>query len=207
MPSNPLLTQDELDYIQQILADPPSRPQAEAQPKLGEQLSELLGRLDEAGQLTLNTRQHEQHLSFPLHLVREGSDAPRLELGAPQIFEGSNSERPWRMSPSSPLQLLDEQGNTSDLQVVELSHDGMLVHNTGSATPAANPTLRLLLPRQRLVCLQLWLVRRVSRKRYAYRLVARQAKDEQLLLQYLFEQHQALQHNGAAAGQPHRAAG
>lgn len=205
MPGHPLLTRDELDYIQQILADPPSRPQAQAQPKLGEQLSELLGRLDNTGQLTLDTRLHNQHLSFPLHLVQDGSEAPRLELGAPQIFEGSSSERPWRMTPPTPLTLLDEQENASGLQVMELSHDGMLVQNNGSGSPAANPTLQLLLPQQRLVRLQLWLVRRVSRTRYAYRLVARQVSDEQLLRQYLFEQHQALQRGATTTAQLHRA--
>ena len=108
MQSDPLLTQDELDFIQKIISKPPQtrRPSAAPQLTLGERLSELLSRLGEEEQLSLDTHSDNQHLSFPLQLIQDEQSQSRLELGAPLIFEQGVNERPWRLVLPEALTLL-----------------------------------------------------------------------------------------------------
>ena len=89
MQSDPLLTQNELDFIQKILFKPPQKRRPDAAPPLalGKRLSELLARLGNEEQLSLDTHTDNQHLSFPLHLIQDDHSQSRLELGAPLIFE------------------------------------------------------------------------------------------------------------------------
>ncbi len=97
MQSDPLLTQDELDYLQKILFKPAQTRPANAAPQLimGEQLRELLARLGQEQQLSLDAHSDNHHLSFPLLLIQdEQAPASRLELGAPLIFEQGVNERP-----------------------------------------------------------------------------------------------------------------
>ncbi|MCW1937935.1 hypothetical protein OMD46_19305 [Pseudomonas sp. MDMC_285] len=67
MQSDPLLTQDELDFLQKILFKPPQKRRSTAAPQLalGDRLSELLARLGNEEQLSLDTHSDNQHLSFP----------------------------------------------------------------------------------------------------------------------------------------------
>ena len=200
MQSDPLLTPDELDYIQQILSKPQrkSRPSAAPQLAIGEQLSELLSRLGNAEQLSLDTHRDHQHLSFPLHLIQDEQSHSRLELGAPMIFEHGVNERPWRLELPAPLTLLDSNDRPCGLQAIELSHNGMLVRYGKPGSPAKDQLLQLMLPQQRRVQLRARLVRRISQARYAYTLTTLHAEDEQTLRQYLFEQHSDLQHHPEA---------
>ncbi len=193
MHSAPLLTQDELDYLQKILFKPAQTRPANAAPQLimGEQLRELLARLGQQQQLSLDAHSNNQHLSFPLHLIRDEHSHSRLELGAPLIFEQGVNERPWRLTLSSPLILLDSNDQPSGLKALELSNNGMLVQYGKPGLPASNPLLQLMLPEDRRVQLRARLVRRVCQSRYAYRLQTLHAEDEQTLRRYLFEQHSA----------------
>lgn len=191
MQSDPLLTQAELDFIQQVTASPPRKRRASAAPRLdlGEQLSKLLGRLGDGEQFSLDTHSGEDHLSFPLHLIEDDHSQPRLELGAPLIFEQGVSERPWRLPLTTPLPLLDSRDRRSGLQALELSNNGMLAQYDAPRSPAKVQLLQLLLPQQRRVQVRARLVRRVSQSRYAYSLQPLHSEDEQTLRQYLFEQH------------------
>lgn len=206
MQSDPLLTQDELDYIQKILSTssrrrrPSTAPQLAIGEQLSEQLSELLSRLGNQEQLSLDTHRDDQHLSFPLHLIQDEQSHSRLELGAPLIFEHGVNERPWRLELPAPLTLLDSDDRPSGLQAMELSHSGMLVHYGKPGSPAKDQLLQLMLPQQRRVQLRARLVRRLSQARYAYSLTTLHAEDEQTLRQYLFEQHSDLQHRPATIG-------
>lgn len=196
MQRDPLLTQAELDFIQQITAHTPRKRRPGPAPRLdlGAQLSELLGRLGDGEQFSLDTHSGEDHLSFPLQLIEDGHSQPRLELGAPLIFEQGVSERPWRLPLSTPLQLLDSRDRRSGLLALELSNNGMLVQCDAARSPAKVQLLQLLLPRQRRVQLRARLVRRVGQGRYAYSLQTLHSEDEQTLRQYLFEQHSDRQH-------------
>lgn len=191
MQSDPLLTQDELDFIQKIISKPTQVRQTNAAPQLalGERLSELLGRLGDEEQLSLDTHSDNQHLSFPLRLIQDGQSQSRLELGAPLIFEQGVNERPWRLVLPEALTLLNSDDQPSGLQALELSNNGMLVKYRNAGTPAKDQLLQLLLPRERRVQVRARLARRVSKTRYAYSLQTLHAEDEQTLRQYLFEQH------------------
>lgn len=200
MHSDPLLTQAELDFLQQLTSQPArQRPERFAsQPDIGRQLGELLDRLGDDQCLSLDTHGDGEHLSYPLRLVKDGRNPTRLELGAPLILEPGVIERPWRLALSSPLTLLDSQGGSCDLQVLELSSNGMLVRRSGCGAPARTLSLQLLLPRRGRVRFRAQLVRRLGPARYAYRLHLRQAQDEQALRQFLFEHHRSGQRRAAA---------
>lgn len=200
MQSDPLLTQDELDFIQKILFKPPQKRRPDAAPSLalGKRLSELLARLGNEEQLSLDTHTDNQHLSFPLQLIRDDHRQSRLELGAPLIFEQGVSERPWRLVLPTALALLDDRGQPSGLKALELSNNGILVEYSKTGTPAKDQLLQLLLPQERRVQLRARLARRVSQKRYAYSLQTLHTEDEQTLRQYLFEQHSGQQSQTAA---------
>lgn len=200
MQSDPLLTQDELDFIQKILFKPPQKRRPDAAPPLalGKRLSELLARLGNEEQLSLDTHTDNQHLSFPLQLIRDDHRQSRLELGAPLIFEQGVSERPWRLVLPTALALLDDSGQPSGLKALELSNNGILVEYSKTGTPAKDQLLQLLLPQERRVQLRARLARRVSQKRYAYSLQTLHTEDEQTLRQYLFEQHSGQQSQTAA---------
>lgn len=200
MQSDPLLTQDELDFIQKILFKPPQKRRPDAAPSLalGKRLSELLARLGNEEQLSLDTHTDNQHLSFPLQLIRDDHRQSRLELGAPLIFEQGVSERPWRLVLPTALALLDDSDQPSGLKALELSNNGILVEYSKTGTPAKDQLLQLLLPQERRVQLRARLARRVSQKRYAYSLQTLHTEDEQTLRQYLFEQHSGQQSQTAA---------
>ena len=200
MQSDPLLTQDELDFIQKILFKPPQKRRPDAAPSLalGKRLSELLARLGNEEQLSLDTHTDNQHLSFPLHLIQDDHRQSRLELGAPLIFEQGVNERPWRLALTTALTLLDSSDQPSGLKALELSNNGILVEYSKTGTPAKDQLLQLLLPQERRVQLRARLARRVSQKRYAYSLQTLHTEDEQTLRQYLFEQHSGQQSQTAA---------
>lgn len=202
MQSDPLLTQDELDFIQQILSKPTQtrRPSAVPQLALGERLSELLTQLGDEEHLSLDTHSDNQHLSFPLRLIQDGHSQSRLELGAPLIFEQGVSERPWRLVMPTTLVLLDSSERPSGLLALELSNSGMLVEYRRAGTPARDQLLQLLLPREQRVQLRARLVRRVSKTRYAFSLQTLHEEDEQALRQYLFDQHSEQQLQTATVG-------
>ncbi|MBF8161843.1 PilZ domain-containing protein [Ectopseudomonas hydrolytica] len=202
MQSDPLLTQDELDFIQQLLSQTTRQHHRSAPSELaiGERLSELLSRLGDEKQLSLDTHSDDEHLSFPLRLIQDDQRHSRLELGAPLIFENGVNERPWRLTLSSPLPLLDSAERPSGLQAVELSNNGMLVQYGKSGSPAKDQLLQLILPQQRRVQLRARLVRRVSQSHYAYSLQTLHSEDEQTLRQYLFDEHSNRQREPEAVG-------
>lgn len=202
MQSDSLLTQDELDFIQKILFTPPQQRCRRAAPQLvlGERLSEFLTRLGNEEQLSLDTHTDTQHLSFPLHLIQDAQSQPRLELGAPLIFEQGVSERPWRLVLPTALALLDGNDQPSGLKALELSNNGVVVEYCRTGTPTKDQLLQLMLPQARRVQLRARLARRVSHKRYAYSLQTLHSEDEQMLRQFLFEQHSEWQALTAALG-------
>ncbi|MDH0621872.1 hypothetical protein N5E31_01240 [Pseudomonas chengduensis] len=200
MQSDPLLTQDELDFIQKILFKPPQKRRPDAAPPLalGKRLSELLARLGNEEQLSLDTHTDNQHLSFPLHLIQDDHSQSRLELGAPLIFEQGVNERPWRLALTTALTLLDSSDQPSGLKALELSNNGVLVEYSKAGMPTKDQLLQLILPQERRVQLRAQLARRVSQTCYAYSLQTLHEEDEQTLRQYLFEQHSEQQSQTAA---------
>lgn len=187
MHNAPLLTQTEIDFIQTLSTQPSPRtalPQG-VKLSLGEQLGELLERLGDGEYLSLDSHNQNEHLSFPLRLVRTGRQSARLELGTPLILQMGAIERPWRLRLTHALPLRD------GLQVLELSSNGMLVRQATMTPPERLLRGNLQLSESICVRVEGHLVRRVARNRYAYRLQPLRAQDEQHLREFLFEHHRA----------------
>lgn len=199
MHSDPLLTQAELDFIQQLNTptSPRQQPGTQRQLVIGDQLAELLKRLQRDEQVSIDTHSDNQHLSFPLHLVQDGHSHSRLELGTPLILEQGEIERPWRLVLDAPLLLLDQYERRCGLQVLQISSNGMQVQCSRSSSPGKDLRLQLLLPHHQRVQLHVQLIRRLSQTRYAYSLLPLGEQDEQYLRQFLFEQHNARQSESA----------
>lgn len=196
MQNEPLLTQAELDFIQQLTSPPPRKPRSAVTPRLsiGQQLSELLNHLSDDEQLSLDTYSNGEHLSFPLNLIKDDRQHTRLELSAPLILEQGTVDRPWRLPLSVPLALLDGNDQASELQVLELSSNGMLVRYEHPGRPPRQQLLQLLLPQRQRIQLRAQLIRRIGPARYAYRLHPLHADDEENLRQFLFKHYSARQH-------------
>ena len=131
MHANALLTQDELDFIQNMqhspqlnLADPISSLLVNGDRRIQALLTHLMA--NETVQL--QARFNNQQISFPLQLVEDEFHALHLQLGSPEIYESSPKPRPWRMTLEQPAALLDEQDKHSGLWVREISSKGVLVH-------------------------------------------------------------------------------
>ncbi|VXC75234.1 conserved hypothetical protein [Pseudomonas sp. 8Z] len=201
MHNDPLLTQAEIDFIQSLSMQPTPRPTVPqtARLSIGEQLGELLERLGEDENLSLDTHSQGEHLSYPLRLIRTGHESPRLELGAPLILETGDIERPWRLRLPQALPLLDNRGQPNGLQVLELSSNGMLVRQQALSTPEPRLLGRLQLSEEVCVRIKGHWVRRVGRSRYAYHLQPLCTQDEEQLREFLFEHHRAGQLNETPA--------
>jgi hypothetical protein len=192
MPKDPLLTQEELAYIHDLLganggpagATPhfpvDSNPQTQA----------LLATLGARAQLTLEARVGGQRLAFPLRLVEDEFRALHLKLDPPRIYEKDHGpvERPWRLQLPEVLILQDRDGRSTGLRVHELSPSGLLLETTESKPPP-DFSLWLPLPDQAPLPLQGRYVRTVEGGLHAYCLKPGQRDDLKRLHQYLFQQH------------------
>ena len=197
MNNAPLLTQAEIDFLQRLTTQTPLA--CDPPRDIGAQLGELLERLGADDYLSLDARSQDKHLSYPIRLIRKGRQAPRLEMGAPLILEPGEVERPWRLTLSQPLTLLDSKNRPGELEVVELSSNGMLVRCAKPGKPARTLRANLQLPEQACIHLQARLVRRVAGVCYAYHLQPLRSEDEQHLRQFLFDHHTTRQSNQASA--------
>lgn len=131
MQPDALLTQDELDFIQDMqhspqlnLADPTSSLQVNGDRRV----QSLLARLVANEQVTLQAQFNNQQISFPLQLVEDEFNALHLQIGSPEIYEDDGPMlRPWRLSMEQPCPLLDAQGKPSGLLVRDISFKGVLL--------------------------------------------------------------------------------
>lgn len=130
MQADTLLTQDELDFIQDLqhapslnLADGMSSLQVNGERRL----QQLITRLVANEQVTLQAQFNNQQISFPLQLVEDEFHALHLQLGSPAIYEDGPTLRPWRLSMNTPTPLLDPQGLPTALLVRDISFKGVLL--------------------------------------------------------------------------------
>ncbi|MBA1202549.1 hypothetical protein G7009_12370 [Pseudomonas capeferrum] len=130
MQADALLTQDELDFIQDMQYVPQlnkTDPMSSLLVNGERELKDLLTRLVANEQVTLQAQFKNQQISFPLQLVEDEFHAVHLHLGSPDIYEDGPMLRPWRLTLDTPAALLSAQGAGSGLWVRDISFKGALV--------------------------------------------------------------------------------
>ncbi|MES2821225.1 MAG: PilZ domain-containing protein [Pseudomonadota bacterium] len=186
------LSQDERDFIQQLLISPVNGKSAQA-PSFrvdgGEQANTLLRRLGANANLSLESQFDDYSMTFPLQLVEDEFHTLHLKLGAPSIFESGPVLRPWRLQLDQPIALLDAQGQPSFLSVQELSPNGLLISSIGKAPLQFE--LWLPLPDHEPIRLHGKRVRSVGKQLTAYTVEMDHEgrQDSERIRHFIFQQH------------------
>jgi hypothetical protein len=190
MRNEPLLTRDELAFLQELLDEPatemPSRLMLDSSPAI----NALLASLGANATLSVEALVNGQRLSFPLRLSRDEPQALQLQLDAPQIFEKGLVERPWRANLATPLALVDRAGAATGLSVRQLSLNGALV--AGDSLPG-NFTLWMVLPDNSTLSLRGKQVRVLKEGLAAYRITPLQGNGMTRLKDLLVKLHNEAQ--------------
>ncbi|WP_397449739.1 hypothetical protein [Pseudomonas sp. NA-150] len=194
MQRDALLTQDELDFIQNMQHNPNLNLRDASRSLMvngGVQIQDLLTRLAAHEQVTIQAQFQNQQMTFPLHLVEDEFHALHLRLGAPTIFEELGPlVRPWRLSLSEPLPLETEKGALSAMWVHEISFKGVLLENRKATKPPKYFALWFSPPGHAPIPLRGTFERLTEQGLAAYRLSQRNKEDTERLRQYILQQHQ-----------------
>ncbi|MGY4525697.1 hypothetical protein [Pseudomonas sp. TE21394] len=192
MQAEALLTQDELDFIQNMqhspqlnLADPMSSLLVNGDRRI----QSLLTRLVANEQVTLQAQFNNQQISFPLQLVEDEFHALHLQLGSPEIYEDGPMLRPWRLSMEQPSALLDADGQDSGLRVRDISFKGTLVEVRGLPAAPARFELRFAPGGISPIKLHGVLSRRIGPDLAAYDLSQSSAEETERLRDYILQAH------------------
>ncbi|WP_236235312.1 hypothetical protein [Pseudomonas faucium] len=192
MQADALLTQDELDFIQDMqhspqlnLADPVSSLLVNGDHRI----QSLLTRLVANEQVTLQAQFNNQQISFPLQLVEDEFHALHLQIGSPEIYEDGPMLRPWRLSMDQPSALLDAQGHPSGLLVRDISFKGALVEIRGLAQAPSRFDLHFAPGGIPAIALHGRLRRRIGPELAAYDLSRSPAEEVERLREYILQAH------------------
>lgn len=188
-----LLTQDELDFLQEMQHNPKlnvSDGMGSLSLKGGVQIRDLLLRLAAHEQVTLQAQLENQQICFPLHLVEDEFNALHLELGAPSIYEDGPMVRPWRLTLSSPIALEDEDGQGTDFWVRDISFKGALLEARDGAQAPQHFELWFRPEGYPAMALRGSMIRKTHEGLFAYRLSQKNAKEIECLRQYILQQHE-----------------
>lgn len=192
MQADALLTQDELDFIQDMQyvpqlnkADPMSGLLVNGDRKLKDLLTRLVGN----EQVTLQAQFNNQQLSFPLQLVEDEFHAVHLHLGAPDIYEDGPMLRPWRLMLETPAALLDAHGAHSGLWVRDISFKGTLLEIRDLPKPPARFDLSFAPGGIEPIGLHGTLRRRIDRNLAAYDLSDSLPEETDRLREYILQAH------------------
>lgn len=192
MQADPLLTQDEMDFIQGMQHSPqlnPADPMSSLLVNGDRQIQALLTRLAANEQVTLQAQFNNQQISFPLQLVEDEFHAVHLQLGAPEIYEDGPLLRPWRLSLEEPAQLLGEQAQGSGLWVRDISFKGALLEVRGLAQAPSRFDLHFAPEGIPPIGLHGVLRRRIGRDLAAYDLSRSPEHEIERLRAYILEAH------------------
>ncbi len=192
MQRDALLTQDELDFIQNMQHNPQLNLR-DASSSLtvngGAQLRDLLTRLAAQDHVTLQAQFANQQLTFPLHLVEDEFHAVHLRLGVPSIFEDGPMIRPWRLALEAPVPLENIRGQAGALWVHEVSFKGVLVESRSRIKAPKNFSLWFSPSGYERIALRGTLERETARGLFAYRLSQSNADETERLRQFILHQH------------------
>lgn len=196
MSQDSLLTQAELDFIQNMQHNPKLNV-LDATRSLtvngGRQIQDLLTRLAAHEQVTIQAQFDNQKMTFPLHLVEDEFHALHLELGAPTIFEEGPRIRPWRLTLPEPVALENEDGELTPLWVHEISFKGVLLEHRKKATRPPKLFSAWFAPLgQAPISLHGTFERLTESGLSAYRLSQHNKEDTERLRQYILQQHRKI---------------
>ncbi|WP_026145206.1 hypothetical protein [Pseudomonas asplenii] len=192
MPRTALLTQDELDFIQDMQHNPQLNKHDNSSSLLVNgvsQIRDLLTRLAAHEQVTLQANFENLKMSFPLHLVEDEFHAQHLRLGVPSIFEDGPRVRPWRLTLDSPVYLENVRGRAGALAVREISFTGALLELRGGLRPPRQFNQWFSPSGHERIALQGRFERETAQGLYAYRLKQSNPDEIQRLRQYILQQH------------------
>ncbi|MCS3471354.1 hypothetical protein M2401_005116 [Pseudomonas sp. JUb42] len=195
MQHDTLLTQAELDFIQNMQHNPRLNVRDATRSLLvngGVQIQDLLTRLAAHEQITIQAQFENQQMTFPLHLVEDEFHALHLEVGAPSIFEEGPRIRPWRLILPEPLPLETEKGTITGLWVHELSFKGVLLENRNPTRTPKRFSAWLHPPGIRPIALHGSIERVTEKGLVAYRLNQRNKDHVERLRQYILAQHRQI---------------
>ena len=187
----PVLTKAELAFIRQLNESTElntAAPQRLQLVEIGEQLTELLARYAAAETLTLHAHLRNQHLTFDLHIQQDDDSTPSLQLSAPQIYDNSDIQRPWRTKLETPLPLRKRNLATTGLLIHQLSMNSALVECRAKQAPKRFQ-LYLQVDGHPLIAVGGELVRETEQGLLAYWLHACDPASDEHLRQFIFEQH------------------
>jgi hypothetical protein len=195
MSHDSLLTQAELDFIQNMQHNPKLNV-LDATRSLtvngGRQIQDLLTRLAAHEQVTIQAQFDNQQMTFPLHLVEDEFHALHLELGAPTIFEEGPRIRPWRLTLPEPVALENEDGELTPLWVHEISFKGVLLEHRKTSRPPKLFSAWFAPLGQAPIALRGTFERLTESGLAAYRLSQHNKEDTERLRQYILQQHRKI---------------
>lgn len=192
MQADALLTQDELDFIQNM-QQMPQLNLADTMSSLlvngDHRIQTLLTRLVANEQVTLQAQFNNQQISFPLQLVEDEFHALHLQVGSPEIYEDGPSRRPWRLSMDTPCALRNTRGQAVGLWVRDISFKGALVEVRGQAKAPARFVLQFAPAGIAPISLHGVLRRRIGADLAAYDLGRTPSDEIERLREYILQAH------------------
>ncbi|AYG06403.1 hypothetical protein D7M10_04645 [Pseudomonas fluorescens] len=192
MQRDALLTQDELDFIQNMHHNPQLNVRDVSSSLTvngGAQIRDLLTRLAAHEQVTIQAQFDNQQMTFPLQLVEDEFHAVHLRLGVPSIFEDGPMIRPWRLVLEEPVALENVRGQPGALWVHEVSFKGLLVQCRGRSKPPRTFSMWFSPSGYERIAVRGTLERETARGLFAYRLSQGDADETERLRQFILQQH------------------
>lgn len=202
-----ILSAEEMDYIRQLFADAEEASDAGEEVggwlRVSQQAASLIDSLAESPRIELQAGWKGHRLRFPLKpRMRTDSGEMTLEIGVPEILEGTEKSRSWRAPPDSDeMRLLDPSGLLAPSRVVNLSYTGMAIEQPADRIPDPSRPLAdlcLMLPgHQEFVRLLGYVVRHThlddDRVQLGIRFEPLEDDTRDLLGRYILRRHQELQ--------------
>ena len=192
MQRDALLTQDELDFIQNMHHNPQLNVRDVSSSLTvngGAQIRDLLTRLAAHEQVTIQAQFDNQQMNFPLQLVEDEFHALHLRLGVPSIFEDGPMIRPWRLVLEEPVALENVRGQPGALWVHEVSFKGLLVQSRGRSKPPRTFSMWFSPSGYERIAVRGTLERETARGLFAYRLNQTDVDETERLRQFILQQH------------------
>nr|WP_206171627.1 PilZ domain-containing protein [Thiorhodococcus mannitoliphagus] len=143
-----------MDYIQKLFTQPEHASEDEAGGwlRVSEDAAGLLEAFSESPRIELQAGWQGHRLRFPLKpRARLDTGEMTLEVGVPEVLEGGERSRSWRVPLDSDqeMRLVDQSGRLERPRVINLSYTGMAVEQAADQAPELDQALmdlRLVLP-------------------------------------------------------------